>query len=267
MQYKELARVIEVVKALRHPETGCPWDLEQNYTSLLPYLVEETYEYIYAVESQDTREMNEELGDVLLQILLHTTIAEQENSFTLESVCKTLADKLIRRHPHVFEEKNKDKISSQQVLVNWDKIKKEEKKESLFNDSYLKFPALYSAEKIGKKSKKVNFDWDDFQQVMYKVEEEWQELKEELKPHAPMNQDNIMEEIGDVLFSVTQLARHLNISAEEALRSSNKKFINRFAKMEQILEAEGKSFEQLTLEEKEACWQKAKIEIYAKSKT
>lgn len=260
MSHPELERCIEIVKALRHPQTGCPWDLEQTHKTLLPYLIEESYEYVEAVESGDPKHMEEEIGDVLFQVLLHTSMGEETKSFSLESSAKILADKLVRRHPHVFGEKVEG-ITSEQVLENWQKIKKVEKgevKKYSIDEKNLHAPALESAYKIGKKSTKVNFDWENYQQVVMKVEEEWQEVKEELPPTGQYNKARVKEEIGDLLFSVAQLARHLDLNPEECLRDANKKFIGRFKKVEDLVRASGKEMKDTPQAELEEFWVKVK---------
>jgi MazG family protein len=259
MNQPELQRCIEVIKALRHPDTGCPWDLEQNHETLLKYLIEEAYEFVEAVENNDPKLMEEEIGDVLFQVLLHTTIGEESNKFSLESSAKVLADKLIRRHPHVFNQSG-DRLTPDEVITNWQKIKVGEKGERKYSidEKFLHAPALESSYKIGKKSTKVNFDWDDYQQVVMKVEEEWQEVKEELPPTGQYNRERVKEEIGDLLFSVAQLARHLELNPEECLRDANKKFIKRFNKVEDLVKASGRKLEDTPQVELEEYWVKVK---------
>lgn len=258
MSYPQFEKLVEVIQKLRHPTDGCPWDLKQTHQSLLKYLVEESYEYLHAVEENDYEKMEEELGDVLLQVVLHSVIAEETGKFNIESVSKTLADKMIRRHPHVFE-KGLEGISAEEVTANWDKIKKDEKtkKHSIDMEDAI-FPALYSANKIGKKTEKLNFDWEDHNQVLYKVEEEWQELKEELAPGIAVNKGRIKEELGDFLFSIAQLARHLDIDPEEALRDANKKFIKRFNKVEDLVRSDNMELTDLTQNKLDVYWDKAK---------
>lgn len=261
MSHPQLERCIGIIEALRHPQTGCPWDLEQTHQSLLKYLIEESYEYIEATELGDAKLMEEELGDVLLQILLHATIADQAGHFNLESVAKTLSDKMIRRHPHVFgTDKKDDSLSSEKVLENWKEIKKKEKGEKKYaiDEKFLHAPALESAYRIGVKSTSVNFDWTHYQEVIGKVEEEWQEVKAELPPGGKYNQARVKEEIGDLLFSVAQLARHLELNPEECLRDANKKFIKRFKKVEDAVRAQGKTLENTPQAELEEFWLKAK---------
>lgn len=263
MNYPEFDKLTQVVKQLRHPTDGCPWDLEQTHKSLIKYLIEESFEFSHATETDDTKAMEEELGDVLLQILLHTTIGEENGKFSLESVSKVLREKLIRRHPHVFEKPDSN-IDVSDVVSNWEKIKEEEKaleetaSKTKIKSDVLHFPALFSAWKIGKKTKKISFDWDDASQVSYKVEEEWQELKEELAPKSGLNQERITEEMGDFLFSAAQLARHLNIEPEEALRAANRKFLRRFHAMEDLITDAGEDIDNMNQQEMDVFWDQAK---------
>lgn len=260
---QELKELIAVVEKLRDPQKGCPWDLEQTHESLLPYLLEESYEFIDAVEKKNQDHMQEELGDVLLQVLLHAVIAQQAGRFDLEGVAKTLKDKLIERHPHVFQPSGA-KIDSAEVAKNWAKIKGEKKKgvEYFISDKELHHPALRASAKIGKKTKKVGFDWEDYTQVVYKVEEEWQELKEELPPVAGQleqrDKKKIAEELGDLLFSVSQLARHLDLDAEEVLRDANKKFLRRFQSMEDFVREEGRELSTISAPEWNEYWLRSK---------
>lgn len=259
MNYPELERCIAVVQALRHPKTGCPWDLEQSHQSLLKYLIEESYEFIEATETGDPKLMEEELGDVLLQVLLHSTIASENNHFDLESVARTLADKIVRRHPHVFAP-SKDNISTAEVIENWKEIKIQEKgaKKYSIDQKLLHAPSLESSFRIGQKSTKVNFDWGHYREVMDKVEEEWQELKDELPLEGTPDPKKVQEELGDLLFSVAQLGRHLGINPEEALREANQKFISRFQKVEDHVRLTGKKLEECSQQELENFWIKVK---------
>lgn len=259
MNYPELERLIGVVEKLRNPDGGCPWDLKQTHQSLLKYLVEESYEFIDACERRDSKDMEEELGDVLLQVLLHATIAKQEERFSLESVAKRHADKLIYRHPHVFEDVDKG-ISSDQVITNWEKLKKAEKKsESEIPLSLLKLPSLVSAEKIGKKTSKINFDWPNATEVLKKVREELDEFQKELDKKE-QDRAKMQEELGDLLFSTAQLARHLKFDAEETLRKANNKFVQRFHKMERLMKEDGTSFEGNTQKKLDLYWDRVKNE-------
>jgi MazG family protein len=259
MQNPEYDHLKGIIERLRDPEKGCPWDLKQTHKSLLKYLLEESYEFIHAVESKDIDHMEEELGDILLQVLLHATIGQQNGQFSMESICRKLAEKMVHRHPHVFKE-SREGITEQEVLANWDELKNSEKGKPTreLDESYLFLPSLQSAMKIGQKTHKIGFDWDDPSQVAYKVEEEWQELKEEVLP-VPSNQQRIHEEFGDFLFSIVQLARHINIDPEEALRFANRKFLKRFNKMEDLIKESKKVFTDLNQKEMDVFWDKAKL--------
>jgi MazG family protein len=260
MRYPEVERAIAVIKKLHHPTEGCPWDLEQTHQSLLKYLIEEAYEFIEAAELNDPKMMEEEIGDILLQVLHHTAMAEANGTFNLESVAKEMSDKMIRRHPHVFGDGSKD-LSPDEVVSNWREIKKEEKKDQKkysIEKKLLFAPALESAFQIGKKSTTVNFDWENHLQVVGKVEEEWQEVKEELLPTGQFNRERVKEEIGDLLFSVAQLARHLDLNPEECLRDANKKFIKRFQAVEDLVMSEGKTMAETSQAKLEELWTKVK---------
>ena len=255
----------DFIAELRHPIHGCPWDLKQTHESLLKYLLEESYEFIEAVEENAPHKMEEEIGDVLLQVLLHAQLASEKGLFDIESVSKVLTEKLIRRHPHVFET-NHTKIDADQVLVNWDKIKREEKEREQglithhrISSSVLNAPPLMAAMKIGKKTNDLKFDWDDHTQVLYKVEEEWQELKEELAPNRPINREAMFEEMGDLLFSMAQLARHLNMDPHDALKAANKKFLRRFHAMEDLMLEKGVELEAMNQTQMDIYWNQAKV--------
>jgi MazG family protein len=254
----------DVIAELRHPEHGCPWDLKQTHESLLKYLLEESYEFIEAVEEKDPKKMEEEIGDVLMQVLLHSQMASEKGKFDIESVSASLTEKLIRRHPHVFEAKQN--IDADQVLINWEKIKLEEKAREAglvthhrISSSILNAPPLMAAFKIGKKTNDLKFDWSDYTQVVYKVEEEWQELKEELTPHREMNREATFEELGDLLFSVAQLARHLQMDPHDALRAANKKFLRRFHAMEDLMLSQGAKLEEMNQDQMDVFWNQAKV--------
>lgn len=246
-------QLVEIVKKLRGPD-GCPWDKDQTHASLTQYAIEEAYELEEAILNNDQDNMKEELGDLLFQSVLHSEIACQEGRFDIDDVICHLNEKMVRRHPHVFASTQVQ--DSKEVLQNWEAIKEQEKSNrpkssKLEPDIPLKFPALLRAQKIGKFSKKVGFDWNEPTQVVAKVEEELLELKEALQ-----KQDTkaCKEEMGDLLFSCAQLARHLGFDAEKSLRLANQKFLDRWSKMIK----EQPDFEQLTRDQKEALWQKVK---------
>lgn len=252
--YPKLEECIKTIFKLRDPENGCPWDLKQTHESLLKYLIEESYEFIDSVERKNKDDMKDELGDVLLQVLLHSKIAEENKSFSLEDVAKNLTEKIIERHPHVFGETKDSNLTPEQVEENWKEIKNKNKEEkrSVFSQKDLCLPSLLSSFEIGKKTTSNNFDWSDYSQVVYKVEEEWQELKEELTPNRKIDLEKVEEEMGDLLFSMAQLARHVDIDPEVALRKANQKFIRRFQGMENLVRKDGrelKDFDQMELDE------------------
>lgn len=260
MKLDEFSKLVDVIKALRDPETGCPWDLEQTHKTLLKYLTEESYEFAEAVEKNNSQEMADELGDLLLQVLLHAQMGSERQDFDIESISKGLADKLIRRHPHVFDNPENKKLTPEEVNENWHKIKqveKQQKSQRAIKEKIIYGPSLKVAENIGHKTNKLNFDWEDASQVAWKVEEEWQELKEELMP-SQINKERIAEELGDFLFSTAQLARHLELDPEELLKKANQKFLKRFYAMEDILISEGKSFEDMTQAELDNYWTRVK---------
>jgi len=245
---REFDALLNVVKALRGPE-GCPWDKEQTPETLAPYALEEAYELAEAIEEGDPEKIKEELGDVLLQVILHAHIAQQENKFSISDVIEGICSKLVRRHPHVFAEvKVKD---STEVLKNWEEIKSQEKS-ARYRDRFsipVHLPALQRSGKMGDKTNKLNFDWNNALHVFEKVEEEFIELKEALglkrkhkknQKKSKMKLSHVKEELGDLLFSLAQLARHLKSEPEQILRDANRKFEKRFFKMKKMAEKNGK---------------------------
>lgn len=261
MQYPNLHRAIDVISQLRNPKDGCPWDLKQTHKTLLKYLIEESYEFVHAVDKSDSKEMEEELGDVLLQVLLHSQIASENNHFNIDSVAKVLADKMIRRHPHVFE-KDKSAKTAQEVSQNWQEIKNQERSKNFHyhirqEDAYA--PSLKASEIIGAKSQEINFDWDHIQDVMLKVEEELQEVKDEMA--TMQSQERLKEEIGDLLFSVAQLSRHLNIDPEDALKQANLKFVKRVNLVEKYVTADKLEMKNVPTQDLEKYWDMVKKEL------
>lgn len=247
-------RLVEIMKRLRGAD-GCPWDKEQTSETLKPYLIEEAYEVIDAIDNNDDANLAEELGDVLLQVVFHAQIATEENRFTIEDVAQAIADKLVRRHPHVFG--NIEAETADQVVQNWEAIKRQEKKEQVGQASALSgvprhLPALLRAYQIQKKAARVGFDWDKTEEVIQKVEEEVQELQ-----NAHTQQEK-QEEFGDLLFSLVNLARFLQIDPEEALTQTIAKFQNRFTYIETELKKNGQTPQDATLAEMDTLWEKAK---------
>ena len=259
---RHIESLVEIVRSLRAPG-GCPWDQEQTHESLTQYAIEETHELVEAlelsplVENKDQK-IKEELGDVLFQVILHTQLASERGAFSLEDVIAGISEKLVRRHPHVFADVKV--ADSAEVVRNWEEIKKAEaaKKSdgpAAFSLNVPPLPALQRAYKIGKRTEKLQFDWDNADGVMLKVEEEFAELREALEEGS---EKEINHELGDVLFSLAQLGRHLNMDPEQVLRKANTRFETRFSKMIDLAGAENKDWHSLTLQEKESFWLKAK---------
>ncbi len=250
-KFEGLQGVYELVKRLRAPD-GCPWDRKQTNQSLKYNLIEEAYELLDAIERDDNRAMAEELGDILFLVLMHTRIAEEEGRFTLDDVTGGIIQKMIRRHPHVFGD---DEVKSHEdVLKNWEQIKKQERK-SIFDGISYGVPALLLAQNVGEKARRVGFDWPDPSGIIDKIREE---LEEFLNAREDGDRDKIEEEFGDILFALVNLARHLDIDAEGALRKTVRKFVNRFQKIEEEAKNRGIPLENMTLDEMEAVWQAAK---------
>jgi len=251
-----LSRLIAIMRVLRS-EDGCPWDREQTHESLTKYLIEEAYEVKHAVDHEDDNALVDELGDVLLQIIFHTTIASEEGYFDVQDVVKAVCDKMIRRHPHVFGDASVD--NSEEVLVNWQAIKDKEKKAKGPTDTmrHISFslPALMRSQKIQKVAMKVGFEWEDISGALEKVKEEIAEVE-----NAILEGDDFqkMEEIGDLLMVISNVARWLKIDAELALNNANEKFIKRFSFIEESLKRENKPFSEATLEEMDLYWEEAK---------
>jgi MazG family protein len=262
---REFNELVAVMERLRAPG-GCPWDREQTYASLAQYLLEETYETFDAIQEADqtgdTTNLREELGDVLLQVVFHSTIAAEKGDFTIDEVVKGVTEKLVLRHPHVFGEE--ELATAADVLNNWDKLKANEReksgkiekeKDSILDDVTLHFPALLEGLKLTKKAAKVGFDWTDAAEIFDKLNEELDELNQAI---AADEQAKIEEEIGDLLFVVVNLARKLEVEPETALKKTNHKFRRRFKFIEQQLKERGRSLEESSLEEMDALWNQAK---------
>jgi tetrapyrrole methylase family protein / MazG family protein len=251
---EQFARLIQIVAQLRGPH-GCPWDKEQTQQSLTQYVLEESFELVEAIESNDQNAIKEELGDHVFQFVLQSQVAQDENKFAMASVLQNLCDKLMQRHPHVFG--NSKVQNSSEVWQQWHKMKSdsaEKNKKPVF--SYPKnLPALQAAHKIGIKTKGYEFDWSTPEDVFAKVQEEIAELEAEL---PEKNADRLSHEIGDVLFSVAQLARHLGLEPEACAREANRRFEKRFLKVLELSKLDREKFAKLSLEEKESLWSKAK---------
>ena len=251
-----IVRLREIVHCLRAPG-GCPWDIEQTHLSLIANLLEEAYETAAAIRSDDTEHMVEELGDLLLQVVMHAEIASETDRFALEDVARVVGEKLIRRHPHVFADSDAD--NTEAVLKQWDAIKLQEKGEK--RRPYLKdvgegLPALMTATKLQKKAAKVGFDWEKPADVLAKVKEELAELEAALEEQQP---DHIAEELGDLFFSLVNLARTHALDSEVLLSVANEKFQRRFHSVEDALLSQGKSLDAASLEEMDSAWNQAKL--------
>jgi tetrapyrrole methylase family protein/MazG family protein len=257
----EFDSLVQVLRDLRGPE-GCPWDKEQTHKTLTPYAIEETHELVEALEKGDDAHMCEELGDVLFQVVLHAQLANERNAFNINDVIKGIVSKIVRRHPHVFADTLVS--SSQDVLKNWDEIKRQEKlskpKSITALDIPISLPALQRAHKIGAKTKKYKFDWSQAQQVLAQLKAEIVELENAISENGPDKAEHLDHEIGDVLFSAAQVARHLEIEPETSLRNANSRFTKRFDKMISLCGGLNQ-FTSLSPEQKENLWKLAKKEI------
>ncbi|MDH5721913.1 MAG: nucleoside triphosphate pyrophosphohydrolase [Alphaproteobacteria bacterium] len=247
--------LIEVMAALRNPDGGCPWDLEQDFKSIAPYTLEEAYEVADAIDRGNMDDLREELGDLLFQPIYHAQMASEEGAFDIHDVIHDVTHKMISRHPHVFGEE--DARSASDVNAIWDKQKKAEKKTdaSALDGVASALPSLLRAQKLQKKAAKIGFEWTEIEDIFAKLEEELAELKEAC---AKQDQDHMQEELGDVLFVVANIGRILGLNAEESLRRCNNKFIRRFQGMETDLKASEKTFNDLTLDEMLELWDKQK---------
>ena len=251
-----LSKLIEITDTLMG-EDGCPWDKVQTRESLKPYLIEETYEVLDALDANDPEKIKDELGDLLYQILFHSKIASLKGEFNFRDVINNLSEKMVRRHPHVFKEGELN--TPDQVVKQWEEIKRNEKNQanqkSILDNIPKNLPSLLRAQKLQKKAAKEGFDWDQINDVFDKLDEEIAEFKEAV---LKKKSADIQNEIGDIIFVITNIAKFYKIDAEEALRSTNNKFIKRFQYIEQKIEAKGKTLKDSNLEEMERYWQEAK---------
>lgn len=266
---KDISRLIEIMAALRTPVTGCPWDLEQNFASIKPYTIEEAYEVADAIERNDMDDLCEELGDLLLQVVFHARMAEEAGDFAFGDVVEAVTRKMIRRHPHVFARSDADTAGA--VKVQWDEIKQEEKRERAerraarditedFKAGFLgsvhrSQPALTEALKLQERAAKVGFDWSEPEPILDKIEEEVRELREALQAGHP---EKVADELGDLIFAVVNIGRHVSADPENSLRGTNTKFRRRFNHIETELAKAGESLDAATLERMEDLWQAAK---------
>ena len=250
---EKFIKLLEIVETLRGPD-GCPWDKEQTHASLLPYFLEEAYEVVESVDEENWDTVQEELGDIMLHVALQTQIASEDSKFTIADSLDTVNEKLVRRHPHVFGDKKTNEAF--EAKQNWEETKHIEKnRKSRLDGVPPALPALIRAQRLQHKAAYAGFDWDNVDDVWAKLHEEIDELK---SAHEAGDTENIKEEIGDVIFSMVNLSRYYNVPAEDMLRATNRKFIYRFQKIEEELEAKGKTLEESTLEEMDEIWERAK---------
>ena len=256
---EQLQNIITIMAKLRDPETGCPWDVKQDFASIAPYTIEEAYEVADAIKSGDREALCDELGDLLLQVVFHARIAEEEGSFTLADVAKTISNKMINRHPHVFGDGKTPKVNEQRQL--WEDIKKAERaakgQNGVLAGIPVGMPPMQRALKLQKRAASVGFDWPDIAQIIDKMHEEATELTAELEA-TPQNKQRLSDEVGDLLFVAVNLARKAGVDPETALIGCNKKFEERFNYIEQKHDLDGKLISESTLEDMEKLWQDAK---------
>ena len=251
-------KLLDIMARLRG-ENGCPWDRQQTHESIKPYFVEETYEVLEAIDEGDPGKLCEELGDVMLQVVFHARMGEEASLFTIADVLRAITQKLIRRHPHVFGDVQAD--TAQEVLFNWEQIKKTERQKTQGRASLLdgvprELPALLRAHRLQEKASRIGFDWKEAREVLVKVEEELGELRAAMEGEQP---ERTEAELGDLLFSLVNLSRFIAVNPEEAFRKTIARFISRFQYIEEVLTREGKSPAQVTLEEMDALWAEAKL--------
>jgi nucleoside triphosphate diphosphatase len=268
---RDISALLDIMARLRTPVTGCPWDLEQNFRTIAPYTIEEAYEVADAIARNDLDDLRDELGDLLLQVVFHARMAEEESAFAFGDVVEAITRKMIRRHPHVFADKD-GKLTPSDVKGAWDRIKAEEKAEraaqklrpedgpaaerkSLLSGVKTGLPALARAIELQRKAGTVGFDWNDPRAVLHKIREEADEIEAALDG---ANKDELSRETGDLLFAVVNLARHVGADPEMALRGANAKFERRFAHIECALAANGRSLDEAGLDEMEELWNEAK---------
>lgn len=253
-----VSRLLDIMRRLRNPDSGCPWDVEQTFATIAPYTIEEAYEVAGAIDDEDWSALKDELGDLLLQVVFHARIAQERGLFDFTDVVFAITDKMLRRHPHVFgQEKGIDTAAAQTTA--WEEHKRRERagrNTGLLDDVPAALPALLRALKLQERASTVGFDWDSAPRVVEKIAEEAGEIAEAQKSGAAV--DRLRDEIGDLLFAVANLARHLGVDPETALRSTNAKFIRRFGAIEKALAAQNRALADASLDEMETLWQAAK---------
>jgi nucleoside triphosphate diphosphatase len=267
MPSRDISRLLEIMAMLRTPDSGCPWDLQQNFATVAPYTIEEAYEVADAIARGDLDDLRDELGDLLLQVVFHARMAEERNAFSFGDVVEAITRKMIRRHPHVFADKN-GQLTPSDVKGAWERIKAEEKAEratrrpakeaahnSLLSGVKPGQPALIRAMELQRKASSVGFDWNDPRAVLHKIREEADEIEAALERN---DTEELCAETGDLLFALVNLARHVGADPEHALRATNAKFERRFSYIERALAAQGRSLESASLDEMDALWNDAK---------
>ncbi|TDI59249.1 MAG: nucleoside triphosphate pyrophosphohydrolase [Alphaproteobacteria bacterium] len=269
-----MSDLLQIMQKLRDPSGGCPWDIEQDFDTIAPYTIEESYEVAEAIAQKDMEGLKDELGDLLFQVVFHAQMASEQGAFTFDDVIEAVCEKMTRRHPHVFGDASIEDADAQAMA--WEQHKEAERTEkaraagqvpSVLDGVALSYPALLRSVKLSKRAARVGFDWPNAEPVLDKLNEEMLELAEELvrKSNGKDNQADIESELGDILFAYTSLARHLKVDPEQALRGTNDRFERRFRTIEKILADQGKRPEDQSLDELEALWQTAKQQIRAQS--
>jgi len=260
---KQIERLLNIMARLRDPEGGCPWDLEQDFASIAPYTIEEAYEVADAIARGDMADLRDELGDLLLQVVFHARMAEEREHFDFEAVAEAISDKMVRRHPHVFADESVESAAAQ--TASWERLKADERaaraaqhghEPSALDGVSVALPAQTRAVKLARRAARVGFDWPDTESVLAKLDEELGELRREIEDGADAGR--LEDELGDVLFSVANLARHLDLDPEAALRRTNAKFEHRFRHVERRLREEGRRAEEASLQEMDRLWEEAK---------
>ena len=258
--------LLEIMRALRDPETGCPWDLRQDFDSIVPFTIEETYELAAAIASVDPAQIRDELGDVLFQVVFYAQIASERSLFDFTDVADGISEKLVRRHPHVFDAAGEGPITEAEVKARWEAIKEQERsrknQNGTLDDVPLALPSLSRAQKLQKRTAGVGFDWPDLDGVFAKVDEEIGELKEAVQA---LDAEAVEDEMGDIFLAMVNLARHLGVDAEAALRKANSRFEGRFRLMEAAAAEEGSRLQEEDLEQLERRWQTAKRQLSTSS--
>lgn len=260
--------LLQLMRDLRHPEHGCPWDLQQDHTSIVPHTLEEAYEVADAIERNDSEDLKSELGDLLFQVVFYAQLSAEQQDFDFNDVVDAITRKLLRRHPHVFPDGTlasagdaEQKLSEAEIKRNWETIKQQERREktrhSITDDVPRALPALTRANKLQRRVAHVGFDWTETAEVIAKIREEVDELEEAL---VNDDQAHITEELGDLLFTCVNLARRRDISPEAALNGCNEKFVRRFKYIEQLAQIQGKALPEMTIEELDAAWDQAKAQ-------